>query len=418
MSDQPPRKRLDDFFPKRGKNKKRKKKYDGSEFTERVVGTGIMLGMELSAQLRNAVRSTAVFEEAITDADSEHSLKLNSKFLRTGMGRSVKAIGGKVYKGTTETQPGWKYVKAGAQFPIHHVGSGDATVTDNSPCVIGCFNPVEIMNAQYLHDSVNLDSEQSSHFRFADTASTVKQLQWQVPAPLNEYASLSNYQLYNCEMVKAAVRFTNTGPNRIYVLWKVFYPWDERVTNPVSTDSFGFPANPASLRNLKVDGASAPAYDNDSYKSLYALQNTPGMRQITLGAANDASDISPTGVAAFSINVKDVLNRSSRPGMSSYSTSGDDTTGINIGDRDIINVNALKKDSDALSTHQIPMVWFWAFEVPIATSSLTPGRLLEVRAWGGASGTHNLMAEGQAEYTVRVFGKKKQLAIALDDPLM
>ncbi len=277
----------------------------------------------------------------------------------------------------------WTYVKVRATFPKFGIGN-EAASSPHS--FIGRFNPVEIMNSEYTQTSGNVNQEEwSSHFITTDNT-TLDMRQWEAPNDLMRARTDGRFHLYNCEYVQIALEFQNNATdNDKIIYYKVFWPGDERVVNPDNAMGDGQVADSDSFVNLLHDDVGQRT-----------LETTNGMRKLWLGpnSSNGRPNIART---LIKINVKDILN--TVPDII-YNTHTTNTASIIDSEIRHDLANSLHKTNAATATLRTPTVVFWAQDVSQV------GVLDAVR-----DGT--LSVFGEAEYTVRLFGRETQLAAAI-----
>ncbi len=362
------------------------------------------LEIELEQRERKRKRRAAL------DISSLTMQNYSEIFRAVPMGHDVKMVGGQRMKGTVRTVEPMKYVKCNSRFVKHVVGSLDTTEGDDF-LHVGMFNPVEILNAQYVLKGVAyfLDESSSNFLNMGTTQSLPIARQWDTPNPLNQYIAAGMYKSYNCEFVKAMVRFTNTHPTAsIRVYWKVFYPGDQRVRNAQIADDFSFTVDNASLLALQADITHTVA--GEGRVAINRLESVPGMMKIVLGP--DSSNGPPNqGTAYFEINVKNILNSMEEPHV--YSGTG---TFLEAGFMPHV-INSLTKTTAALTSFWYPTVHFWAMQIDDGDASATPGVISAVQADTDTASVHPLWAEGSAEYTVRLFGLDNEALTALDSDI-
>ncbi len=325
----------------------------------------------------------------------EPSIEEYSNLFSPLMGKSTLSVGGRVHMGTKEVVPAMKYETCTASFNKFPCGTYFDGVDDY--CLIGVFNPVEIMNAQYTLHAGGYLEECSSFFCNQDTtpAAVPAQLrQWDTPSPLNELSTL--YDAYNCEFVKCSLKFTNNGTqqNSMRIFWKIMYPGD-RNGGSTATDDYSH-AVPEAPRSYVVDNNHV--YTGDSRKTLKSLRSIRGMRELELGP--DTANGAPNeGIVYFEINVKDILNSYDGHGHNNIQTFTEDEIAIDM-------INHIEKTDAAINGYFVPKVMFWAVQLEDNSQTILPGGVAAVSADLDSSNTHPLWVQGHAEYTCRVFQRK------------
>ncbi len=337
--------------------------------------------------------------QEVSDSNALHRQITRNLFFETqisSMSPTVLQAGGRRIRAEPrlDGRKPWMYVKATSRFSSFPVGSLDITETDDF-LHIGCFNPIEIMNAQYIHNDAAVTpfvEDRSSHFlNMGDSASAPNPRQWDTPPQLSALKTI--YKEYQVEFCKMMVMFRNTGTEDIDVYWKLFWPKDVRVRNFLNVDDFQWTTDANSL--LALQGDASETSGGESRVSIARLESVNGMQKISLGP-NTSNGLANIGTAYLEVNVKDMLNRTDPPdvfnatGFTAHATST------------LWEHQNMGQTGHPHVSHQVPSVHFWAIQKNTSNTSTTPGVMTAVAADTDTTLAHPLTAEGYAEYTVRV----------------
>ncbi len=316
----------------------------------------------------------------------------------------METVGVTTMKGPDKIHDGWKYVKAVSDLPTVNINADD---TQNNHFMIGVFNPVEILNAQYAVESITSFSEEWSSSFSGDASAEAIPVQWPTPEPLNAYiaelaATTRGYNFYNCEFVTVALEFTSLhATDDIEILYKMYWPGDERARNHTTNMDDGSTVDGDSHRNL-VEGTANATYqllhDDVTLRNWNELTHTGGMKRMRLGP-NTTNGLPNVGRTGFQINVKEILNKTSYTEFIPIEGDGlltDLESMPHLG-------NKMTKTAAAAAVSSIPIVLIFAAHV-----SVTGGI--------NAIPISTLLVRGRAEYTVRLFGREQEVIAVMDDP--
>ncbi len=334
---------------------------------------------------------------------ADEEMALNSTQIKT-KSSTMEVTGMRKQRVEGRVFPAVKYVTAVSELPKQGIG----TNATQHNLWLGCFNPVEIMNAQYAVNSTTSPLEEwSSHFsKVSVVDTTCIPVQWPTPQPLLDIVKQRStfdrgYHFYNCEFVKIALEFENHKTDADMYIWaKIFYPGDERIRNFSGAMSDGSEVDSESFRDMKTTiGSYAVAAPGASFADINRLNNTKGMFKMVLGP-NSSNGLPNIGRAMFKINTKKILNGIPNRIMSESATNlpGDIESVPHI-------VNNLIKTAKAGSLTNVPILAFFGCNIDSDTGAPNPIRQLE------------LTVRGRAEYVVRLFGLEAHKEDTMSNPI-
>ncbi len=336
-------------------------------------------------------------------------------------GMSVQTSGGHtVGRDTAQTVlPMQQHIKCVAKFQKHDIGHGSTGVTNNY-AIIGAFNPFHVMNSEVVTrtpsagHATDFLHEASSHFlvHAGGTPSVTRVRQWDAPQIMRLHKAEAIYDRYHVTSVKVIALFTNVDTSNTIKVWgRFFHQADHRVGPAFATDSFGWPADQESLRNLELVTAGSDVYNSVSRIAVDRLDGTPGMHVITLGP-NSANG--PPNQAALMFEVPCRTIATGLSSTLSYVTpvSGHLQEGV---EPEPWNRYRLEDTTVLHDNFQQPMIYFWAAEFEDGSSGPNNGQIKPI--FGGDSAGSSLYVEGTAEYGVHLFEARNPAAIGKADDM-
>ncbi len=371
---------------------------------------------EPSRKRQNTGQKKAGPEEKL---DPLEVMRILSDLFPTGM--SVKVSGGHtVPRDSAQTVlPMQQHIKCVAKFQKHDIGHGSLGVTENY-AILGAFNPFHVMNSEvvtrtpaggHLTDFLH---EASSHF-LVDTnesPAVTRVRQWDAPQIMRLHKAEAIYDRYKVIACKVVVLFTNVDTTNTIKVWgRFFHQADHRVGPAFAADTYAWPADAESLRNLKLVTLGSDVYNSTSRIAVDRLDSTPGMQVLTLGP-NSANGPPNQAAMMFEIPCREIAQSLSSvqhyhvPTTSPTHESDDprpwDT--YRIEDTTVLHDN-----------FQQPMIYFWGAETDDGSGNTANGQIKPV--FGGDDGGSNLYVEGTAEYSVHLFEARNPAAIGKADDM-
>ncbi len=352
--------------------------------------------------------------------DPQKFVDILSELIPSGM--SVVTAGGHtVPRDSDQTVlPMQQHISCIAKFQKHDVGHGSTGVSENY-ALIGGFNVFNVMNSEtatrtpIAGHATDWLHEASSYFIINDEGSSpsVSQVrQWDAPQIMRLHKAEAIYDRYHVTSVKMVVIFTNVDTvNTIKVWGRFFHQGDNRVRSAFAADSFGWPADPESLRALKLETVGSEVYNSLSRIAVDRLDGTPGMHVLTLGP-NSANGPPNQQMMVFEVPCAS-LARSMSPTLLYTAPAA----GHLVESAEAESWNTFRPD-DIVTLHdnfQQGHIWFWAAEIEDSNSGPAIGKIKPI--FGGDTAGSNLYVEGTAEYKVHLFQARNPAAVGKADDM-
>ncbi len=335
-------------------------------------------------------------------------------------------FGGTVVPQKTEMAiiPRQQWMKCISKFHKHDIGNRDETTGADPYALLGCFNPLHVMNSEAKLNTgsagsrtTHLDEASSSFIcqLYGNNALLINR-QWECPEVLMRHKAANLYEQVKVLGVKVAIKFTNRSlTHTIYIWWRLFQQGDRRVASPLVTDNETWPADANSLKGLQWDddahtGEVATKYNSLSRETLRILNSTPGMRLIELGP--DSANGAPNEQMMYADIPCSEMLENLEPVMTYVAPA---TGPLKESDFPFPEKNYRLLDETILrNSFQHPMIYFWGGIMHDYNTATDDGQVNAIA--GGNENSSTLFAEGTAEYSVHLFSAKNQVsATAADD---